>query len=182
MVELSGSKLCHLLPNTNPWSGQDCDRDDCVPCGQGGEKLLDCKRRNILYESECTLCNPGEDVKELEADLGKKDGVYVGESARSLHERAAEHQRDYKAKKEDCHMIKHWLTSHQDLESPPNFRFRLIRSFPDALTRQVSEAVRIDLRGGGILNSKSEFSRCRLPRLIIDQEGWKKASRRRKPH
>ena len=21
MVELSGSKLCHLLPNTNPWSG-----------------------------------------------------------------------------------------------------------------------------------------------------------------
>ena len=76
MVELSGSKLCHLLPNTNPWSGQDCDRDDCVPCGQGGERQLDCKRRNILYESECMICNPGEGAKELEADLGKKEGVF----------------------------------------------------------------------------------------------------------
>ena len=42
------------------------------------------------------------------------------------------------------------------------------------MTRQISEAVRIDLRGGGVLNSRSEFSRCRIPRLVIDQEGWKR--------
>ena len=46
-------------------------------------------------------------------------------------------------------------------------------SFRDALTRQVSEAVRIDCRGGGILNSRSEYSRCQIPRLTIDMEDWK---------
>ena len=41
------------------------------------------------------------------------------------------------------------------------------------LTRQLSEAVRIELRGTDILNSKSEYSRCRVPRLTVDMEGWK---------
>ena len=49
-----------------------------------------------------------------------------------------------------------------------------VKSFQDALTRQVSEAVRISMRGEGILNSKTEYSRCRIPRLTIDTEGWKK--------
>ena len=91
IVELSGSKLCHLLANTNPWADQDCGRDDCVPCGQGGEQQVQCKRRNILYESECVLCNPEEGKMEKEKDLAGKQGVYVGESSRSLHERALEH-------------------------------------------------------------------------------------------
>ena len=103
MVELSGSKLCHLLPNTNPWSGNDCGRVNCVLCSQGGEKRIECKRRNILYESECVMCNP-EESKEKEVDLGKRHGVYVGESARSLHERSLEHVGDYKGRKEYSHI------------------------------------------------------------------------------
>ena len=42
------------------------------------------------------------------------------------------------------------------------------------MTRQISESVRIELRGEGVLNSISEYSRCRLPRLVIDHDGWKK--------
>ena len=176
IVELSGSHLSHLFPNTNPWAGMDCGRKDCVTCGQGGEEMIDCKKRNILYESECTVCNPGrEELKEKERDLTKKIGVYVGESARSIFERAREHGGDYIGMKEDSHMVKHWLTSHSDLQEPPMFRFRVIRSFKDAMTRQISEAVRIELRGEGVLNSKSEYSRCRLPRLVIDHDGWKKS-------
>ena len=41
------------------------------------------------------------------------------------------------------------------------------------MTRQIAEAVRIDLRGENVLNSKSEYSRCRFPRLVIDQEEWR---------
>ena len=41
------------------------------------------------------------------------------------------------------------------------------------MTRQIAEAVRIDLRGENVLNSKSEYSRCRIPRLVIDQEDWR---------
>ena len=49
-----------------------------------------------------------------------------------------------------------------------------MRSFQDPLSRQLSEAVRIDLRGEGILNSKGEFNRCKVPRLTVDLEGWTK--------
>ena len=34
--------------------------------------------------------------------------------------------------------------------------------------------MRIDLRGENNLNSKAEYSRCRVPRLKVDMEGWKK--------
>ena len=49
----------------------------------------------------------------------------------------------------------------------------MISSFTDPMTRQLSEAVRIELRGPEILNSKSEYTRCRVPRLRVDLEGWK---------
>ena len=64
---------------------------------------------------------------------------------------------------------------HGDLETPPVFKFEIIGSFKDVLSRQVFEAVRIENRGQGILNSKAEFNRCRIPRLRIDMEGWKKS-------
>ena len=84
IVELSGSKLCHLLPNTNPWAEQDCGRNNCAPCRQGGERLEQCKRRNILYESECALCNPENGKSEKEEDLADKQGVYMGESCQEF--------------------------------------------------------------------------------------------------
>ena len=33
--------------------------------------------------------------------------------------------------------------------------------------------MRIDLRGGGVLNSKTDYSRCRLPRLTVDMDEWR---------
>ena len=52
--------------------------------------------------------------------------------------------------------------------APPKFKFKIVRSFQDPLTRQLSEAVRIELRGEEILNSKAEYSRCRVSRLRVD--------------
>ena len=176
MVELSGTQLSRLLPNTNPWAAQECGRLNCYTRTQGDENLEDCKARNILYESKCTLCNP-EDVKkknESSRKLGGVQGVYVGESARSIYERAGEHHGDMLTRQEDSHMIKHWLSSHQELKSPPKFKIKVVGRFQDSFTRQVSEAVRIELRGEHILNSRSEYSRCRIPRLVIDQEEWRK--------
>ena len=57
--------------------------------------------------------------------------------------------------------------------APPAFKFKIVKTFQDPLTRQLAEAVRIELRGEGILSSKAEFSRCRVPRLRIYMEGWK---------
>ena len=99
-------------------------------------------------------------------------GVYVGESARSLYERAKEHHDDEESRKEDSHRMKHWVLDHPDLSNPPKFKIKIVSSYRDPLTRQVSEAVRIELRGGNTLNSKTEYNRCRIPRLTIDHDVW----------
>ena len=96
----------------------------------------------------------------------------MGESGRSLYEHAGEHQQDAMKGKEDSHILKHWQEHHHDQEHHPTFQFKIIGSFQDALSRQISEAVRIDMRGGGVLNSKSEYSRCKIPRLTIDRDTW----------
>ena len=72
---------------------------------------------------------------------------------------------------------KHWVLDHPELSSPPQFKFTIVASFQDLLTRQTAESVRIERGGEAILNSKSEYSRCRVPRLRIDMEGWKKKTK-----
>ena len=98
MVESAGSPLGMLLPSTNPWGPSDCTRQDCVPCRQGDESRIDCRRRNILYENRCELCNPGgKDGKEKDEKktcLKDGKGIYVSESSRSFFERAKEHEAD----------------------------------------------------------------------------------------
>jgi hypothetical protein len=58
------------------------------------------------------------------------------------------------------------------MSSRPKFKFRIIQTFRDPLSRKLAEAVIIDLRREDVLNSKSEYSRCRVPRLRIDMEEW----------
>ena len=52
---------------------------------------------------------------------------------------------------------------------------KVVRSFETALSMHVGEAVRIRRRGGdgNILNSKAEYNRSRIPRLIVDQQADK---------
>ena len=55
----------------------------------------------------------------------------------------------------------------------PHFRFKIGKKFQDSLSRQVSESVRIDMREE-VLNSKSVYSRNRLPRLEIKRTDGEK--------
>ena len=174
VAEAAGTPLSILLPSTNPWGPVDCQRQDCVTCHQGDERRIDCRKRNIMYESECVLCAESKSSqKDGKPDMKDGKGVYVGESSRSIYERSKEHVADRENLAEESHQVKHWLSSHEELLTPPKFKFKLIQCFKDPLTRQLSEAVRIELRGSDILNSKSEYSRCRVPRLTVDMEGWK---------
>ena len=169
IVEGVGNKLQQLLSNSNPWSGAHCGREDCTPCNQGGENLQDCTRRGIIYESVCTICNPEGEKKEKIGDLRETrefPSIYVGESGRSLYERAGEHWRDYRSGAEDSHILKHWTNHHQS-QGEPAFRIRVIKTPKDALSRQVGEAVRIQLRGS-VLNSKGGFNRSGISRLVLE--------------
>ena len=74
-------------------------------------------------------------------------------------------------KKEDSHIYRHFLNEHRGAEEP-KFMVRAVKLFKSALTRQLGDAIRIRRRGGQgcIINSKSEFDRCRIPKLTIDEK------------
>ena len=94
-------------------------------------------------------------------------GAYVWEPA-------GEHCTDRLGMAEESHMVKHWVTEHSDMPELPKFNFKVVALFKDALTGQDGETVMTHLRGRGVLNRKSEYTRCRIPRLTKDRGDWQK--------
>ena len=127
----------------------------------------------MIYENICRSCNKGagekKEPKELRADV---PSLYVGETSRSLYERSREHWKQWESKDERSHILKHMEMVHNKGEEKPDFVMRAVAFHRSALTRQVGEAVRIGRRGGAgmILNSKSEYDRCRIPRLVLEEQ------------
>ena len=86
VTEKGGTPLGSLLSNKNLWSAEQCGRENCRTCAQPGERKEPCTLRNIVYESECTSCNPPVTRKEGDKssleDKREQASLYVGESAR----------------------------------------------------------------------------------------------------
>ena len=121
---------------------------------------------------------PSELDSNMERDIlkeKKKDMVfnvkYIGESSRSLYERSCEHKSDFENLSEKSHILKHYLTYHKDIKREElEFGIRVRKKFQKAFERQVGEAIAIEqeqLKGTLLLNSKSEFNRCSVPRLTL---------------
>ena len=64
-------------------------------------------------------------------------------------------------------------------ETCPDFKFRIVGSYKDCLTRQVSEAVMIHYSKDILLNSKNEYNSNCLTRLTIDENKFEKKTRER---
>ena len=62
--------------------------------------------------------------------------------------------------------------SHQ-VEERPNFAMKIVKKHDTAFRRQIGEAVRIRVRarevGVNVLNSKLEYSRSELPKLVMEK-------------
>ena len=96
---------------------------------------------------------------------GNDHAKYVGESARSACERFTEHIKDAEAMKKGSHIWKHWTIQHAGKRT--EFQFKILGFFTSPLERQVAESVWIAVRGATmILNSKMEYNRSTLPRII----------------
>ena len=150
--------------------GIPCDRKECTTCTQGIEEIPDCTRRSIVYESICKKCVPEATKPGPVEPLGVDTPcIYVGESSRSIAERAGEHWDAYRARKPDSHIWKHHLV-HHDGQGEPEMVFKMVGTFKSALSRQINEAVIIKNRGILALNSKSEYDRCRIHRLTVGEE------------
>ena len=70
----------------------------------------------MVYESECTKCNPPDTRKVADRDgLGEKrdrPSLYVGETARSISGRAHTHWWVAETGKEESHMLEHQAATH----------------------------------------------------------------------
>ena len=85
-----------------------------------------------------------------------------------MYERGLEHLRDLNEMKAESHMLKHFFKHHEGEElSSMKFGARIVKAARTAFNRQVSESVQIQENAARneIVNSKSEYNRCALPRL-----------------
>ena len=103
---------------------------------------------------------------------------YIGETGRSAYERGAEHMSDFWNYDEKSHLLKHFLSCHKDMKmSEVKFGMKVRNTFKSALERQVGEAVAIDMeqrKGMKLMNSKSEYNRCTVPRICTRSERERK--------
>ena len=199
VVERCGTKICDILTSSDPWKGKDCLRDGCLLCQTKSltGKLLsqDCRRRSIVYETYCITCKDRK-VKEIEqkyeenenpADMRKEISEiklykYIGETGKSVFERGLQHLADATQLKPSSHILKHYLESHEEEKLDEiTFGMKIKCTAKSAFERQVMESVLIQQESSkhNILNSKSEYNRCALPRLTTklgeeDFEKWKK--------
>ena len=181
-VERAGTKIQDLLHKSNPWQGEDCGRNKCMLDRTKAEtgKLLSqsCTRRSVVYQTHCETCYRRDCAKidELEIDDKEKEKLkknvkkytYIGESARSVYERLWEHQNALEQLHPDSHILKHIVEVHGDEEIKDIiFQARVLRYAKTAFERQILESVLIQehRENNIILNSKSEYNRCSLPRL-----------------
>ena len=134
--------------------------------------MMPCTKASVLYENICAICNEGAGAKrDLERVTMDPPSVYVGEASKTIQERGLKHWTLAKGKnKEGSHIYKHQELHHGG--APPKFILRTISFHKTALSRQTTEAVRIRRRGGAgnILNSKGEFNRSHIPRLMVEDE------------
>ena len=182
VVEQAGVKLLDRLHSSNPWRGESCGRTECWPCStkgwSGTDKKKDCAKRSLVYETWCQTCFEREKEKieeDMEEGPEREKRIemiplhkYIGETARSAYERGWEHEDALRKLDEDSHLVKHIANYHQEDEIDKiKFGMRIKQYTRTALERQVLESVLIqeESRRHKIMNSKSEYSRCTIPRL-----------------
>ena len=164
VVERSGDQIRRILCKKDPFEGAPCGRETCMVCKPEGKG--NCRRRNITYQTTCDNCEKRNQEAGVE-NTADNVSKYVGESNRSAAERSKEHLSDLKEQREDSHMFKHKTLEHKDEEV--TFTMRVLKRHKSALERQVHESILIEMKQkeGNILNSKSGYNRCLIPRLSI---------------
>ncbi len=76
--------------------------------------------------------------------------------------------------------MKHWMTAHPELDSPPTMEFGVTAIYRDCLSRQIGEALRIHNTTDEILNSKSEYMANSVRRLTVEEDAWERRERSRR--
>ena len=101
LVERAGTPLERILVNKNPWAKDRCDGINCGICGESGRSV--CLKTGVVYKHTCLLC--------------KADGkvaIYIGQTSKSLAERAKEHEKALGNKSPKSHAWNHISECHPE--------------------------------------------------------------------
>ena len=155
IVERGGKRLGNVLSKPNPTSSDHCIRKDhpkakkrCVGCNQNGG-ISNCQTSNCVYKYEC--------------EIDGCSGTYIGETSRNVYTRSLEHSGKYDKNNSDSFILKHQNEYHNG--EPANVKVKFVKSFKDAMSRQISEAVTIfktQEEGKILMNSKSEWRQASM--------------------
>ena len=137
-----------------------------------------CDKRSLLYENYCITCEEKDaakiddevaDEKEKKLRKGKiKLHKYIGETSRSVYERSWEHWSAMEQLNPGSHLLKHLLDIHEDEDhTGVKFGVRVVMFTQSSFERQLQESVVIqqERHHHHLLNSRSEYNRCAVPRL-----------------
>ena len=181
IVERGGRRLEDMLHKSDPWEGQLCGRQKCLPCKTkvetGKYSSQSCSKRSAVYETWCVSCEMTGMEEGVDEMTGQHPGIvrekrmakYIGETARSTYERGFEHLSDLLNTSAKSHMLRHYVESHMGEEfGEMKFQMKVLKFTRTAFERQILESVLIqENRNHNLLNSKSEFNRCSIPRITL---------------
>jgi hypothetical protein len=130
---------------------------DRLSGGAGGPH----NRPSALYLGTCNLC----EAAGVKAE-------YWGETSRSGHYRALQHEEDVKKKLVTNAFAKHLANEHpEDQGSIDHFNIRVMSTFKKPLDREKMEAVKIESsQADHLLNSKAEHKQPKLHRVRMTRE------------
>ena len=166
VVESGGPKLKSILVNPNPYPKKDCRMMLCPFCKSTSvsqpkdDNKIPCNTPGVGYQIDCKVC--------------KEEGLptaYIGESGRPAVNRGIEHVKAILGETESNPLVKHLKQSHRNSKKKVTFDFAITGKFKTPLARQADEALRISSSAKqiNILNSKSEFNRAPIARVIVDK-------------
>ena len=146
VIEKPGPALMMGLATNNPFKRDTCDRPTCPYRTLGTPCREKCYKEGVVYGSMCLIC-----------DQSGVHSLYVGETSRTLHTRAIQHNKDCSRVQKagsgvdlepgSSWMMDHVWETHPDLDREvdpiTDFGFSVLSTHRDPLSRQTTEAVRI---------------------------------------
>ena len=138
----------------------------CIPCQEKIEEITKSKQNDVGKDDTKEAVEISQEIPKLPC--------YTGESKMTPWERSGNHQDDYRLGSSSSHMYKHYMSKHRQEKKKPEFKMVAVKFFKSAFIRQLSEAVRLRRRTQQphieVMNSRGEYSRTHLPRLVVEKQ------------
>ena len=158
VVERPGPPLLSGLALSNPFPMTVCPKPNCPLELSGTTCRGRCSTESVVYKATCVLCEEEQEALGV-PESQRIQYQYVGETSRTVRIRSGQHKADYlKCSREgrqasveedtwSSFMWDHRLAKHHNnttMDPDRDFKFDILSSFKDPMTRQITEAVFIN--------------------------------------